>query len=610
LKLTPPLFLLLVSFTGGGRPVPTGDVAPPIHTQPEARAGGHLPAPSAIELGEGWGCAVFTSEAGSARQCWRAGALGQPVHARPTWTAPDAPHVAGEAGPDRLCVLVGQELRCWHAPRPGEAAPRAWPEAGAWLNPRRLTREQTAHPAYAQQAFVGGSFACLRGDDLWCVGDDGYGQLGAAGAAAGADGPEPLLDLEPVTEVGLGRWHGCARRAGQTLYCWGRGDAGQLGATAPDRCGAGDPQRPIACARRPQRASFALAGMVTGLQAGDLFTCSAGDAGVVCWGAARDGFFGKPSACPAGLRRAWPTRHGPARAPRAACSTTPAAVRAGEQWGARRAKAALPPQPIAGGSEPAEGSGLMVRAPGIFAVGPRGVCVQERDGGGTVTCAGAVPTPRGLAATRVKVSPGDDASACAVSRAGEVLCWGEGYSPAGAPARPVPIVFEEPPPNPDAAVVDYGDPSSAGPSCLIQRGCTLKAARPPPCAPGATAGAATAPSTWAALGGAANQRAGQVVSVIGTLEVGPSIVWGVGCAANECCSKVRAPIVMGGDGSSGGPLAIESMLCSGDETRMCCNLVADGQQVLATGRLIAYDANALDLKWKLADATLCVYNRR
>jgi hypothetical protein len=577
LKLTRPLFLLWLSFTGGGRPLePAGDVAPPIHTQAEAHPGGRLPAPSAIELGEGWGCAIFTSEAGSSRQCWQPAAAGHPVRARPTWTAPDAPHVAGEAGPDRLCVLVGQELRCWHAPHPGEQAPRAWPEAGAWLNPRRLTREQTAHPAYAQQALVGGTFACLRGDDLWCVGDDGFGQLGAAGAAAGPDGPEPLLDLEPVTEVGLGRWHGCARRGAEALYCWGRGDAGQLGAPAPELCGAGGEHVRVPCARRPQRASFALAGMAS-LQAGDLYTCSAGDAGVVCWGASRDGFFGKPAACPPALRRAWPTRRGQVRAPKAACSTAPVAVRAGE------------------------------RAPGLFAVGPRGLCVQARDGGGTVACAGGVPTPRGLAATRLKVSPGDDASACAISRAGEVLCWGDGYSPAGAPARPVPIVFEEPPPNTDGAVVDYGDPNSAGPSCLIQRGCTLKAARPPPCARTA---AASAPSAWAALGGAADRLAGQVVSVTGALEVGPSIVWGVGCAANECCSKVRAPIVIGGAGSAGGPLAIESMLCAGDETRMCCNLVADGEQVLATGRLIAYDANALDLKWKLADATLCVYNRR
>jgi hypothetical protein len=502
--------LTLLLLTGGGRAdsnrrpttaPPARGAFQPLHTQPQPKPTETPLSASSIHIGEGWGCAAFASEAGSTTQCWESrrqttapGAAAGSIRARPTWAA-------GEAGPDRLCALADQELRCWHRPRPGQQTPREWPEAGQWLNPRRLTREQAAHPDYAQQAFVGGTFACLRGDDLWCVGDNTYGQLGVG---EGSRGVPPLLDIEPVTEVGLGTWHGCARRTGQTLYCWGRADGGQLGAPGHDVCRAGGKE--IACARKPQKTPFAIAGAIN-IRAGDLFTCSNDDTGIVCWGASRDGFFGTAGLCPPDLRAAWPTQGGFVRAPMAACSPVPVTVRGSERF--RSARKAV-----------------------SYDAGPRGLCAVGHDG--AVWCAGAISSPRALAALRAAVSPGDDASACAVTREGEVFCWGEGYSPTGAPDRPAQIMFEQPPPNTEAAVVDYGDPQTAGRSCLIQRGCTLRAIKPPPCP---SEGSAARP--WSELHGGAAKLAGQIVRVSGSLEVGPYAVWGRGCAASECCSAVR-----------------------------------------------------------------------
>jgi hypothetical protein len=59
-------------------------------------------------------------------------------------------------------------------------------------------------------------------------------------------------------------------------------------------------------------------------------------------------------------------------------------------------------------------------------------------------CIGAVMTPRGGPVRLVMISPGEDASACGF-RDGQIVCWGEGYSPPDALDLPVPIVFESTP---------------------------------------------------------------------------------------------------------------------------------------------------------------------
>ena len=61
----------------------------------------------------------------------------------------------------------------------------------------------------------------------------------------------------------------------------------------------------------------------------DLFTCIK-EAGleVTCFGASHEGFFGSPEACPAHLKDAWPTLHGPVAAPHAACSSVPVKITA------------------------------------------------------------------------------------------------------------------------------------------------------------------------------------------------------------------------------------------------------------------------------------------
>src|SRR5439155_21664610 len=150
----------------------------------------------------------------------------------------------GQSGPDRLCVFSTPALtfRCWEPPAPGDREGQPLPESVQWLNPTHATWEDIARPDRVAATFVGGTFACLRGapGDLWCLGDDRFGQLGAANAPRGAS--PAFLKVWPAESVGLGTWHGCALAArgdlsvGAFVACWGRGDVGQLGAPAQDLC--------------------------------------------------------------------------------------------------------------------------------------------------------------------------------------------------------------------------------------------------------------------------------------------------------------------------------------------------------------------------------------
>jgi hypothetical protein len=418
-----------------------------------------------LMVGEGWGCVVAIVEKQGAWQCWKAAAPGPrpAAEAIAAWRVPWMDMRRSlQAGPDRLCTTEGDAVRCMLPPRRGETAPRPFAQPGtapAADEPAARARENfDFENSGLYEDLVGGTFACpSKKNDIWCAGDNSYGQLGYSGNAAATP---PLLKLWIVANVGLGTWHGCAWRDGgppayQGLFCWGRGDAGQLGFPAKEVCRVDG--KDVACARKPTRVPFdlRLAGLGYApnrgkgdMRGGDLFTCardvrgSAKDGhgpGIVCWGASRDGLFGSASLCPSGLAKAWPTRRGGTiAAPAAACSTAPALIEGSDRFKAQRG-------PLFNGkpTRPLEVTDK-------FDIGPRGICMVSE--AGEIWCKGAIATPRMLALESVVVSPGEDASACGVTKDSRLFCWGDGYSPANARDVAVPVVFE-PTPKPPASEV-------------------------------------------------------------------------------------------------------------------------------------------------------------
>jgi hypothetical protein len=389
---------------------------------------------SIVAVGDGWGCAkVFLAEQPddfrrqASWQCWRSPtSKDRRVHARPVpWLSADGPawvptvHVKRPAlpiGPDRLCFLDGMRHRCWAWPDFTCKRPTDFPETQALA--RRVGREFA-------QLLVGGTFTCTLQPVssermLLCSGDDSYGQLAKQWQ------PPPGIRVQWATA--LGTWHGCT--SGEEIYCWGRGDGGQLGFEPDETCQVGN--RRIACSRAIRKTPFRATG---NLYAGDMFTCRGGSE-LACWGASRDGWFGH-APCSSELRQSWPVGTGFVPAPRATCSATPVTVPGFEATysnvsvGPRGACAVVGARVDCVGGWPGVYGGydeLMGCADG-----------NRRFIPGKVHCVGAIPTPS-VEVSRVAVSRGVQASACGVA-GDQIVCWGEGYSPPGMPNQAVVIAF-------------------------------------------------------------------------------------------------------------------------------------------------------------------------
>ena len=120
-----------------------------------------------------------------------------------------------------------------------------------------------------------------------CWGNNYYGQLGygtTASSTTAMYGPESVVGLPAgnITSISCGKEHTCAlvdghdqnqgRYANRTVWCWGRGDYGQLGdGTITNRNTAVKVK--------------GLAGNITSMEAGYLATCAVTEQGSVkCWG--------------------------------------------------------------------------------------------------------------------------------------------------------------------------------------------------------------------------------------------------------------------------------------------------------------------------------------
>ena len=125
---------------------------------------------------------------------------------------------------------------------------------------------------------VGYRHACMvRAGQIWCWGDNEFGQLGIGEGALAVDQPVPMQvgTSDEWVAVVAGLRHTCALDCRRGLWCWGGNDRGQLGNTTAIP-GADSPV-PV---RVPGSKTWA------NLFAGRNHTCAVDvDGGLWCWGA-------------------------------------------------------------------------------------------------------------------------------------------------------------------------------------------------------------------------------------------------------------------------------------------------------------------------------------
>ena len=219
--------------------------------------------------------------------CWgsdQAGQLGDNGDEdRSLPTAIEPPLLPGSvsAGARHSCAIALGEsagLWCWGRGSSGQLGP------GHLVDTPFPT--EVALPSDANQALAvaaGDAHTCALvsptdglGGEIFCFGDNSYGQLGDGTLTS-----RPTPALAPlgstgvrVTAVAAGGGHTCAIDVTGQPWCWGRGDSGQLG----DGAGANQPT--------PTPVSLPGGATVRSLSAGEAHTCAVDQVGGVwCWGA-------------------------------------------------------------------------------------------------------------------------------------------------------------------------------------------------------------------------------------------------------------------------------------------------------------------------------------
>jgi alpha-tubulin suppressor-like RCC1 family protein len=168
------------------------------------------------------------------------------------------------------CAITrGRRVACWGANESGQLGP----DGGAG-------RENAATVSGLERVVdlaLGDSHTCamIEGGEIRCWGSNESGQLGTGSTAPFVATPTRVPLEAPAATVAAGAAHSCASDARGRLFCWGAGDAGQIGAPVADAV-----RRPREFVGLPRSAGLAS------IHAGGRGSCARMlDGSVHCWGA-------------------------------------------------------------------------------------------------------------------------------------------------------------------------------------------------------------------------------------------------------------------------------------------------------------------------------------
>jgi alpha-tubulin suppressor-like RCC1 family protein len=186
-----------------------------------------------LALGGGFGCALGDD---AVVRCWGDNDKGQTGAADPSMPT-QTPRVVGGLGPVKqittgtrhACALqVDGRVFCWGDDESGLVS--GTPSLGA--HPVPVEIPGLLLPVEQLVAVSSHQCALLAGGDLFCWGNNEYGQLGVANVDGGdpvKSIPRPTRALDKVVQVGGADETTCALRTSGEVSCFGRNFSGQLG---------------------------------------------------------------------------------------------------------------------------------------------------------------------------------------------------------------------------------------------------------------------------------------------------------------------------------------------------------------------------------------------
>lgn len=162
----------------------------------------------------------------------------------------------------------------------------------ATRSPCAIAPKRTSLPDLSLSVVAAGdSTGCGISDakQLYCWGDDTFGQVGNGSGGGGAQLRLATVGAESFTSITVGGAHACALNVGGRAYCWGQDSTGQLG----------DARRVNSTTPIPVVGSNGLVAQAlqyVAISAGAKHTCGlTSDGGALCWGDGSVGALGTGS---------------------------------------------------------------------------------------------------------------------------------------------------------------------------------------------------------------------------------------------------------------------------------------------------------------------------
>ena len=233
-----------------------------------------------VSAGEDHTCAV----AGGKVYCWGAngdGQLGDGSSTDSTLPVPvsgltNATSVSVEY--DHSCAVASGKVYCWGDSGDGRLGTGSTSDQSSPVEVQGLLTGKKA-----TKVEVGEYHSCaLAGGELYCWGDNYYGQLGNGTSGSDALTPVKVSGLSNVTEFDAGDYRTCAIKDG-AVYCWGRNDWGQLNDSGSN------------LASPTQILSTFIGRTMTYITVGGDHQCAISDATAYCWGTGSFGRLGNGS---------------------------------------------------------------------------------------------------------------------------------------------------------------------------------------------------------------------------------------------------------------------------------------------------------------------------